>query len=362
MDILHKSVGVDFEVKSDSAETGIFKGYASTFGNIDRDNDVIVQGAFGVINNAKSVKLLWQHQQSEPIGIWTKLVEDKKGLYAEGRLALKTRRGAEAYELMKMGALSDMSIGFKTIDSEPATAKSASGTSRRVRKIKRVQLFEVSLVSIPANELANVDAVKGVKNTVASERNQLLARLGLAASFDPEDLMTDRDFERRLRDAGLSRKMAQVIVAEGISGIEGYLETMLREAAGFSCKSAQIIVGGGYRAFVAKAKRDEDPAEIDAKSKADEDDDTTLTLVEDSTSLDDDQAGAGKSAETKADETSDEVKAAVTAGDKSTGSDGVHLRDADAEAKPSGSELAFDLSFLSEINAEVQAISGARNT
>lgn len=351
MNIEHKSVGVDFTVKSSGAEAGTFKGYASTFGNIDRDDDVIAKGAFGALN-AKGVKLLWQHQQSEPIGIWTTLKEDAKGLYAEGKLCLETRRGSEAYALMKMGALSDMSIGFRTVDSDTVkhADTTAPGGARRVRRIKKVNLFEVSLVSIPANPMANVDDVKSL--TARGGITRKFADLGLPRDFDPDVLRTEREFERNLRDVGLTRKLAQILVTEGLSGVEGYLDELLRDSVGFSCKSAQIIVAGGYRAFVAKAKQVSD---ADADPEADIDPNIAdQNSVADVRS--DDVAKAATDQESKADR-------AANAGDEgSSSNDRVHLRDADADALSSGSELAIDPAFFALFDAEVKTISGARDS
>jgi len=239
-----KAFSTDFEIK-DAAGVGSFKGYASTFGNLDRSDDIVERGAFGVIN-PKRVRLLWQHKQSEPIGVWDTLREDDRGLYSEGRLNLKSARGQEAYELLKMGGLNELSIGFETVASERVSVK-----GKTARKLKKVNLFEISLVSIPANPEARVTDVKALDAATA-------------------DMLTVRDFERALRDAGLSRKMAQIIAAEGLGGVEGYLESLLREAAAVSCKEAQIILEAGYRRFVAtksSAIEDGDEGDGDVRSR-----------------------------------------------------------------------------------------------
>lgn len=250
----HRTISCDLQVKqADDGRLGIFKGYASTFGNVDRDDDIIVKGAFGRIDEPKRVKLLWQHNMAEPIGIWTKMHEDDKGLYVEGQLALKTQRGAEAYELMKMGALGDMSIGFRTLDAEAGRVEGTSGkAARSVRRIKKVKLYEVSVVTIPANPLATVDAVKAA---------------GLAEAADAVRL-TPREIERRLRDAGCSRKVASILVADGFDGLRDHYEAVLRDAAQMSCKDARTILDAGYRAFVAQSKQ---PGNIHADTSDDGD-------------------------------------------------------------------------------------------
>lgn len=251
----HRTISCDLEVKqNDDGRLGIFKGYASTFGNVDRDDDIIVKGAFGDIADPRKIKLLWQHNMAEPIGIWTKMREDDKGLYVEGQLALKTQRGAEAYELMKMGALGDMSIGFRTLDSEAGRIDGGSSkAARTVRRIKKVKLYEVSVVTIPANPLATVDAVKA-----AQLAEQTLQPLQL----------TEREFERRLRDAGCSRKQAAIMVSEGFEGLRAHFEAVLRDAAQISCKDARTILVAGYRAFVAQSKQ---PGNIHADTSVDDD-------------------------------------------------------------------------------------------
>lgn len=244
-----KSFSADFEVK-DSNGIGWFKGYASTFGNIDRVDDIVVKGAFGTITNPKKVKLLWQHDQRQPIGAWQVLKEDQKGLYAEGLLALKTQKGAEAYELMKMGGLSDMSIGYKTLDAE-----NASVAGKRVRKLKKVDLVEVSLVSVPANELATVEDVKSARTDIE----------GL------DSTLSVRAVERRLRDAGLAKNMARGLVAAGRSALDDHVLKIIEEVARVSKTEARLILEKGYAWFLSNKS-----AEFEAD---DEDDDLEYVVA-----------------------------------------------------------------------------------
>ena len=100
----------------DTDDDGSFEGYASVFNNKDLGNDVIKQGAFSksiYTKKPKQIKLLYQHKTDEPIGVIDSLEEDKRGLKIKGRLAMGTQKGKEVYELMKMGALDSMSIGYK---------------------------------------------------------------------------------------------------------------------------------------------------------------------------------------------------------------------------------------------------------
>lgn len=137
-------------------EDGIFSGYASVYNIEDNHNDIIISGAF--CNSLKKqkygrdIKLLWQHDTSEPIGVFTKMVEDDIGLFVEGKLLLNVERAKEAFSLMQAGALDGLSIGFTIKDFEitPET-----GT----RLIYEAELWEVSLVTFPANDEARVTSI-----------------------------------------------------------------------------------------------------------------------------------------------------------------------------------------------------------
>ena len=147
-------ISIPLEIKS-LTEEGRFAGYASLFGNVDSQQDVIEHGAFAqtLADNEGDVKLLWQHQMNEPIGQIDELFEDEKGLYIEGRLLLCVQQAREAYELVKIGALKGLSIGYRPI---VYTINPETG----VRHIRQVDLFEVSLVTFPANEAAGITVVK----------------------------------------------------------------------------------------------------------------------------------------------------------------------------------------------------------
>ena len=138
---------------------GTFEGYGSVFGNKDLGNDVIEVGAFTKSLKSRkpqSVKLLYQHKSDMPIGVFDEIKEDEHGLVVKGRLALKTQAGAEAYELLKMGALDGLSIGFKV---NPEQVSYDRRANKRI--IKEVDLMEVSLVTFPMNPQALVRSVKG---------------------------------------------------------------------------------------------------------------------------------------------------------------------------------------------------------
>jgi uncharacterized protein len=134
---------------------GVFEGYASLFGVADQARDVVVEGAFQsslAMQSPRGVKLLWQHNPAEPVGIWTALNEDARGLYCRGELNLDVQRGRELYALLKQGAVNGLSIGFKTVKAR----KDANGQ----RLLLTVDLWEISLVTFPLLSGARVSAVK----------------------------------------------------------------------------------------------------------------------------------------------------------------------------------------------------------
>ena len=161
----HKSETLDvaFEYKADEEE-GTFSGYGSIFGNKDLGNDIVVEGAFAKSigrKGAKAVKLLYQHRQDEPIGVFDEITEDRRGLKVKGRLAMGTQRGREVYELMKMGALDGLSIGYRV---EPKYVD--YDEKGKTRRLKSVDLMEISAVTFPMNPRARVQAVKGTDRSI----------------------------------------------------------------------------------------------------------------------------------------------------------------------------------------------------
>lgn len=151
-------------VETDDETMGTFEGYGSVFNNTDLGNDVIQSGAFTKSlkkTGAKGVKLLYQHKTDMPVGVFESIEEDKRGLKVRGKLALKTQLGREAYELMKMGALDGLSIGFRV--SPKGQHYDAKG---KRRYIKEVELMEISLVTFPMNPKAKIRSVKGDEFTI----------------------------------------------------------------------------------------------------------------------------------------------------------------------------------------------------
>lgn len=168
-----KKMVVPFEVKEFSEEDDFFtfKGYASTFGNVDRGGDVIVQGAFAdSINEMKQsgdfLPAIWQHSSDTPVGIYTAFDEDVKGLLVEGKLPkADTFVSGRVIPQMKIGSVRKLSIGYSVwMDGGSFEIRDD------VRYIKKLKLWEVSLVTIPMNNEANITEIKSLDFKSLSDR------------------------------------------------------------------------------------------------------------------------------------------------------------------------------------------------
>lgn len=150
-------IGTAIEVKSLDA-AGRFSGYASVFDVVDSQRDRMRHGAFrrSLRGRETPVKLLWQHQWENPIGVVEQIFEDAKGLFIQGRLLMDVAKAREAYALLKAGALRGMSIGYQV-------KQSRRDPDSGVRELLEVDLWEVSIVTMPANAHANVTVVKGAQ-------------------------------------------------------------------------------------------------------------------------------------------------------------------------------------------------------
>jgi HK97 family phage prohead protease len=135
---------------------GTVEGYASLFGEIDQARDMVMPGAFRQtlkVRGAGRVRMLFQHDPAEPVGIWLELREDERGLFARGRLSPEVARARELYALVKANAIDGLSIGFKTV-------KGRLDPRTRIRKLDQVDLWEISIVTFPLLAGARVRAVK----------------------------------------------------------------------------------------------------------------------------------------------------------------------------------------------------------
>lgn len=177
---------LSLEWKAD--EAGSIEGYGSVFDVTDNGGDIVAAGAFTrSLQTGRKVKMLAQHSPDHVIGVWDDVSEDGNGLRVKGRILTSVERGREAYELVKAGALDGLSIGYRTVKSV---------MKNNIRVITQADLFEVSLVTFPMNELARIDAVKAAD-------------------------MSEREFERILtQDAGISRSVARRLMAGGLQAVK----------------------------------------------------------------------------------------------------------------------------------------------
>lgn len=179
------------EFKADG-ETGRVSGYASTFGNVDQGGDRVMPGAYRKsIESGRPIRMLWQHDTKEVIGGWDVAREDAKGLWVEGSIDMDVQRGREAHSLMKKGYIEGLSIGYRI--PQGGAAKASDGAY----ELRELDLREVSIVTMPMNEMATGYAKAQVEMEEITER------------LKAGDQLTEREFERLLKGLGLSNSQAE---------------------------------------------------------------------------------------------------------------------------------------------------------
>jgi len=193
-------------------EDGFFSGYGAVFGNIDWYNDVILPGAFTASiakwrAKNKMPPVLWNHNDSEPIGVYTNIYEDEKGLYVEGKLLIDdVPRAKSTHALLKAGAIDGLSIGYST--------KKANQQTNGVRELVEVDLSEISIVTQPANERSLITSVK--------------------SKLDDGELPSLPEFEKFLRESGFSKNQATAIASKGLRSLLSESEEEIKEAKSIS--------------------------------------------------------------------------------------------------------------------------------
>jgi HK97 family phage prohead protease len=144
---------------------GTFSGYASLFGIVDLGKDVVEPGAFAKSlgrRKVSGIRMLYQHDAAQPIGVWTEIREDRRGLFVRGRLTLGVQRANEVLALLRSGALDGLSIGFKAVRTRRDTA---GGT----RHIVEADLWEISVVTFPMQPSARVETVKAKRRKPSAD-------------------------------------------------------------------------------------------------------------------------------------------------------------------------------------------------
>ncbi|MDN5624657.1 HK97 family phage prohead protease [Acinetobacter johnsonii] len=213
---------IPLKIKS-LTDTGEFEGYGSVFGVEDSYSDVVVKGAFQKSLSSWAEKgrlpsLLWQHKMSEPIGIYTEMKEDDHGLYVKGRLLIDDDPLAKrAYAHAKAGSLGGLSIGFILKDWE-------YDSSKGVYLLKEIDLWEVSLVTMPANDEARISEVKSM--------------------LEKGETPSPTVIERALREVGFTRSQAKGFMAKGYSAIDSQREAESPNEALQSLKDLTAFLRG----------------------------------------------------------------------------------------------------------------------
>lgn len=215
-----KNLSAEFEIKADHEDDDFvfIKGIASSFGNTDRTGDVIEPGAFKktiklMKSGERKVAFLNQHRMDQPIGVVDTLKEVGLTVVFEGRLAREHSIVKDMLPLLKMGALHSVSIGFNIIDSEM--------DNDGIRTIKEIDLWELSIVTIPANEKTKITSVKKDEENVVDKDEKIID------IHKAEAITSKRDFERVLRDSGLfTRKAAEILTKRFNEGNQGEPENL----------------------------------------------------------------------------------------------------------------------------------------
>lgn len=202
-----------FELKAETSEESddflTVSGYGSVFGVKDNGDDIVMPGAFkDSIASGRKPKMLWQHDPNQPIGAWDEMREDENGLYMKGRISKKAAKGAEVAELVKMGAVDGLSIGYKV---KPNGSEFKDG----IRFLNDLELWETSVVTFAMNEHAKINAKKSVDDMSETE--------------------IKRHIETTLKEINVSGSMAKAMAAGAMEG----RKRVLREADALTPKDDQ---------------------------------------------------------------------------------------------------------------------------
>ncbi|QBX68709.1 HK97 family phage prohead protease [Serratia quinivorans] len=180
---------------------GIFEGYASVFGNVDSDNDIILAGAFKntLQTQTRKVAMFFNHRAWElPVGKWDALQEDTKGLFVRGQLTPGHSGASDLKAAMQHGTVEGMSVGFSVTKDDYSLAANGGRIFKNITALR-----EISVCTFPANEQAGISAMKSI-----------------------DGIETIRDVENWLRDSvGLSKSQAVGLIARFKSAVRSESET-----------------------------------------------------------------------------------------------------------------------------------------
>jgi HK97 family phage prohead protease len=198
---------LDFQLDVKAVDDdGLIEGVAAGYGDVDHGDDLIIPGAAAKsLAGRARVPMLLFHDQKRPVGVWSSLTETGDGLLAKGRFAMSTSAGKEAHALTRDGALSGLSIGYRTLKHR---------MQGKVRELQEIAVHEISLVAIPMHQRAQITAVKSI--------------------LEAGELPTIREFEEFLRDAGgFSKSLAAAIAGKATPHLRGEPEAKANDAVEF---------------------------------------------------------------------------------------------------------------------------------
>ncbi len=194
------------------AVDGMISGYASRFGIVDQGGDIVMPGAYTeslkkAADEGRKIKMLWQHDPSQPIGVWDEAKEDETGLFVRGRIMKDVQRGAEAIALIQAKAMDGLSIGYQT--------QKATKREDGARELRALDLWEVSTVTFPMQKEARAD----IKDMVAGNFAGL-----------------KRSVEKMMRDADFSPDEAKAAAAACAEKVKG-----MRDAPDLKAGMAELV-------------------------------------------------------------------------------------------------------------------------
>ena len=125
-------------------------GYASLFGQADMSGDIVTRGAFAasLLARPNPLPLLFGHETQKPIGVWDRVFEDVTGLFVSGRILTDNKRARHIARLVREGAISGLSIGYRPVRARPSAAGG--------RTLVELDLWEVSVVAFPMLRTARI--------------------------------------------------------------------------------------------------------------------------------------------------------------------------------------------------------------
>jgi HK97 family phage major capsid protein len=228
----YKNHQENLEIKSEQDFFEV-KGYASVFNVIDNYNDIILPGAFKQILDApEKIKFLWQHDHKNPIGKIKRLYEDQKGLFMEALIDMRLMQGKDAALLIKEGAIDGLSIGF--------TISKFKFSKDNIREIEDLKLWEISIVTFPANSMANITNSNNKKGDFMEEQRienmerkllemeKFIARPALIEQSNLED----DSFSKYLKSGTIDMELKSLSSLDNTSGGYTVLPALYRDIIG----------------------------------------------------------------------------------------------------------------------------------